>query len=256
MYLIAVHSWRDDAVAVALLSEVLGLSAFEARQKLAGGGPAVVASYAGAERAGQVAGQLNSGGLPALLVESEALRRESPPVPVSRFELTEAALRYDSADGSKGALAYTEVKLLLVATCSLGPSQSRQEVTQKKFSLGKTVLAGGVPMTRKVTREEVTTADTRDQTLWVYGAGAVALVFKRGSLNFDGLGASRQLTRELNFNLLKRELRRLAPAALYDDRLLRLAAQTRLLGPALSPEANLDLAMAILSRSLLAGPAG
>jgi hypothetical protein len=38
------------------------------------------------------------------------------------------------------------------------------------------------------------------------------------------------------------------PAAVYDDRLLNRAGQTRLLGPLLTPEANLDLAVEILAR--------
>ncbi len=69
-------------------------------------------------------------------------------------------------------------------------------------------------------------------------------------MNFDGLGSAMQLTRDLNFAYLKRELQRLAPQARYDDRLLKRAAMIRLIGPTLSPEADHDLAFEVLSRSL------
>ena len=66
----------------------------------------------------------------------------------------------------------------------------------------------------------------------------------------NGLGDAIQLTRDLNFSYLKTELRRLAAKSRYNDRLLKRAGLVRLLGPALNPEADLDLAFEILSRSL------
>jgi hypothetical protein len=50
------------------------------------------------------------------------------------------------------------------------------------------------------------------------------------------------------------ELRRLSPRASYDDRLLKRVGLARLLGPALDPETNLDLAAEILARSLRPSP--
>ena len=69
-------------------------------------------------------------------------------------------------------------------------------------------------------------------------------------MNYDGLGEAMQFTRELNFGHLKNELKRLAPGARFDDRLLKRAAMIRLLGPALNPEVDHDLAFEILSRSM------
>jgi hypothetical protein len=73
-------------------------------------------------------------------------------------------------------------------------------------------------------------------------------------MTYDGLGAAMKLSRELNFTYLISELRRLSPGAAYDDRLLKRVGQTRLLGPALNPETNLDLAAEILARSLRPSP--
>jgi hypothetical protein len=70
---------------------------------------------------------------------------------------------------------------------------------------------------------------------------------------YDGFGAAMKLSRELNFAYLKSELRRLCPAAGYDDRLLHRLGQVRVLGPALNPESSLDLAFDILARSLRRG---
>jgi hypothetical protein len=80
------------------------------------------------------------------------------------------------------------------------------------------------------------------------------VIFNRAAMNYDGLGAAMKLTRALNFSHLTNELRRLAPQACYDDRLLKRAGLVRLLGPALSPETDLDLAFEILARSLRPKP--
>ncbi len=58
-----------------------------------------------------------------------------------------------------------------------------------------------------------------------------------------------QQSRALNLQLLLTELRRLAPQARYDDRLMRRAAQAQLLGPGLSPEEHLGIASGLLALS-------
>jgi hypothetical protein len=73
-------------------------------------------------------------------------------------------------------------------------------------------------------------------------------------MSYDGLGDAMQVSRDLNFGYLKNALRRLAPQATYNDRLLKRAALVKVLGPALSPEADLDLAFEILARSLREHP--
>jgi hypothetical protein len=49
------------------------------------------------------------------------------------------------------------------------------------------------------------------------------------------------------------ELRRRAPQALYDERLIRRSAMAQTLGPVLSASDNLDFAAAMIASSLLRG---
>jgi hypothetical protein len=80
------------------------------------------------------------------------------------------------------------------------------------------------------------------------------VVFSRATMSYDGLGDAMQVSCDLNFGYLKNALRRLAPQATYNDLLLKRAALVKVLGPALSPEADLDLAFEILARSLRENP--
>ena len=251
MHIVAVHNWQKEEAEVAkTIAETMGIVAFEARQKISGGGPAVLASFADQQRAETLATQLSQAEVPALVIDTVAVRSLSQQLHVGQFVLSPQALQIKLSDGKLCEIDYDTIDLLLIAICSAGQKQTVATETERKFSLGKTLLAGGVPMTKKVKSEKVVNIEERDETLWLYTRGGPTVVFNRGAMSFEGLGDAMQFTRDLNFAHLKNELRRLAPQAGYDDRLLKRAAMIRLLGPALNPETDFDLAFEILSRSL------
>ncbi len=105
-------------------------------------------------------------------------------------------------------------------------------------------------MTKEVKSVTAVTVEDRDETLWLYTQERATVILDRAAMNYDGLGDAMQFTRDLNFTHLKNELRRLAPQASFDDRLLKRAALVRVLGSALNPETDHDLAFEILARSL------
>lgn len=256
MQIVAVHNWpKDEAVVARILAGTLGILVFEARQKLAGGGPVVLATYADQLQAEALAEKLRNAGLPTLLIDTVALRQRRQPFPVRRFVFAEQTLQLESPAGEECTIDYATIELLLVAT-STTSTQSTSTVTERKFSLGKTLLAGGVPMSKKVTIEKSVISLESDETLWLYAGGSAVAIFDRAALNYDGFGSTMQMSRDLNFNQLKKELQRRAPQAGYDDRLLKRAGQLRLLGPSLPAESNLDLACEILACSLRADSAG
>lgn len=251
MHLVAVHGWqKEEPAVVQSIAEQLGLLVFDVRQKIAGGGPVVLASFADARQAATLAANLCRDGVPALVVDTAAVRGRAQPHRVRRCFFESQVLRFEAFGGAHGALDYAAIDLLLAAACGAGPTQASTKVTERKFSLGRTLLAGGMPMTRTVTREETVTVGEGDETLRLYADGRGVLIFDRGAMNYDGFGAAMKLSRELNFSFLKQELRRRAPQAQYDERLLRRASLTRLLGPTLNPATDLDLALEILFLSL------
>jgi hypothetical protein len=251
MHIVAVHNWQKEDVEVAkIIAEKTGTLAFEARQKISGGGPAVLASFAVPQQAEALAGKLSQAGVPALVIDTAAVRSRNQPLQVCRFVLAPQMLQLESFNGKLFEVDYDKIELQFVAICSAGQTQKTTTEIERKFSLGKTLLAGGVPMTKKVKSDTTVNVEERDETLWLYVRGGATVIFNRGAMSYDGLGDAMQLTRDLNFAYLKTELQRHAPQADYDDRLLKRAALIRLLGPALNPETDFDLACEILSRSL------
>jgi hypothetical protein len=249
MHVVIIHRWPEVTAELAqAFAAALEVTPFDARQRLIGGGPVVAASFADPHQAGTAAEKLQRSGFAGFVLDASAVRSGGRFV-VRRFELGESGLRLESADGRRGEIAYGEIDLLLPCTCIAGQTESRT-VTERKFSMGRTLLAGGVPLTKKVKRQEEVATEEREEALYLFAGRRPPVVFPQNGLAYDGLGAAMKLSRELNFVYLKSELRRLGPNAAHDDRLLKRTGQVRLLGPALNPETNLDLAVEILARSL------
>jgi hypothetical protein len=253
MHVVVIHGWKEEKTElIQELAVTLGIMAYEMRQRMIGGGPAVVANFADPEKARSMAVQLNQSGVATLTIDADAVRGNADRFVVRRFEMKERVLRIEASDGQCAEIAYEDIDLLLPGTRIRGQSETKT-VTESKFSLGRTILSGGIPMTKKVERQEEVSTEERDNILCLYAGERPPVIFSQSGLSYDGLGADMKLSRELNFAYLKSELRRLCPAAGYDDRLLNRLGQVRVLGSAQNPETNLDLAFHILARSLRRG---
>ena len=253
MHVVVIHGWQEETAELArALAVALGITAYEARQRMIGGGPSVVASFADPLKAGALAGHLNQSGIATLVVDATAVRCRAGHFVVRRFELGESTILIESGDGQSDGIAYEEIDLILAAT-SIAVQTETKTVTERTFSLGKTVLFGGIPLTKKVERQEEVTAEERGKVLYLYAGDLPTIVFSQTGMTYEGLGAAMKPSRELNFAYLTAELRRLGSRAIHDDRLLTRAGQVRLLGPALNPETNLDLAAEILALHFRSG---
>lgn len=253
MHVVVIHRWQEEtAELVQALAVALGITAYEMRQRMIGGGPAVVAGFADPQQARTLSAKLNQSGIATLIIDADAVRSKAGRFVVRRFELKEWLLRIEAGDGQCAEIAYGDIDLLLPGTRILGQSETIT-VTERKFSLGRTILSGGIPLTKKVERQEEVNKEERENILYLYAGERPPVVLSQSGMVYDGLGAAMKLSRELNFAYLASELRRLCPAAGYDDRLLKRLGQVRLLGPAQNPETNLDLAFEILARSLRRG---
>jgi len=252
VFVVAIYGWREETAETAqVLAGALGIMVFEARQRLIGGGPSVVASFADHQQARELGGKLNRSGIKALIVDAASVRLRNCFVIVRRFVFAERVLKIETHTGQQETLPYAKMELLLTGTNVVGYNETKT-VVEKKFSLGKTLLSGGIPMTTKVERQEEISSEESEQVLYLYSHNRPAAIFSLTGLNYDGFGAEMKLSRRLNFSHLVSQLRLYAAAAVFDDRLLSRVSQTRLLGPAQGREASLDLAAEILARCLLA----
>ena len=255
MFVVAIYGWREETPEMVLaLAGALGIMEFEARQRLIGGGPSVVASFADQQQAKGLAEKMSRVGIKALIVDATAVRLRGCFLIVRRFKFDDHVLKFEAHNGQQETLPYAEMELFLTGTSVVGFSETKT-IVEKKFSMGKTLLAGGIPMTKKVERQEEVFSEESEQILYLYAHDRPTTVFSLNGMNYDGFGAEMKLSRKLNFSQLLNQLRMHAFGAAFDDRLLNRSSQVRLLGSAQGQEASLDLAAEILAQCLLASNA-
>ena len=251
MFVVVIYGWQEETPElVQNLAGALGIMAFEVRQRLIGGGPSVVASFADHQQAKELTEKVSRDGIKTLIVDATGVRMRSGFFVVRRFEFDGHALKIETHNCDQETIPYAEIELLLTGTSVVGSNETKT-VVEKKFSLGKTILSGGIPMTKKVERQEEVSSEESEQILYLYAHGRPTTIFALNGMSYDGFGAEMKLSRKLNFSHLISQLRLHASGAAFDDRLLNKVSQVRLLGPAQGREASLDLAAEILARSLL-----
>jgi hypothetical protein len=75
MHVVAICNWKEDsAELVQALAGALGITVYEARPRMFGNGPAVVASFADQQAALELAGKLNKSGIATLIFDATAVR--------------------------------------------------------------------------------------------------------------------------------------------------------------------------------------
>jgi len=251
MHVVAICKRNEESAAelVQVLANALGMTAYEARLRMFGNGPAVVASFADQRPAQELAEKLNQRGIATLMFDATAVRGSAGYFIARRFELKTRSLYIETGDGQQAEIPYDEVDVLLPCTSIVGVSEQKT-IIERKFSIGKTILSGGLPMTTKVERQEVVKGEEQTKLLYLYAGKRSPVIFSQIGMNFDGFGAAMKLSRELNFAHLISELQRLCSGAVCDDLLLSKMGQVRLLGPGLNSETNLNLAVEVLARCL------
>jgi hypothetical protein len=240
---------RVEAIATAL-----GLTPYEARARAQGPAPRVVATFGQRAPADRAAEVLEAAGLDPLVVGDDQIESDARRLLVRSFVLGPASVRFVLRDGRSFEVAAADFTLLLRGTRIR--RDSRTEVTtERRLSVGKAMLTGGLIMTSDKKKETTISTEVREGFLSLYAATTPDLLVGETTVLYEGLGPAMAPTRAANFARLVAELRSLAATAVYDERLLTRAGQAQVLGGVLGPEPFLDVATTVLAASLPAAAA-
>lgn len=251
MHVVAIHRLQGTPEELApKLATALGILPYEARARVIapGGGPAVVGCFAEAEAAAGCSERLRQQGFEVLQFDSAATEKDGTRFLAAQVTLFAEGLEAADRQGKRLRLPWEEIRLLLRGT-GIVTSTATATTEEKKFSAGRAIMSGGLMLNKKVKTTTETTTQERSPFCLVYAAGHPPLLLRQDQMDYASLGADRQLSRDANFNWICTELRRRAPQAVWDDRLQTRPGQAQLLGPSLSPELYLDLAITLLARS-------
>ncbi|MGE5233309.1 MAG: hypothetical protein ACM3OB_04300 [Acidobacteriota bacterium] len=238
---------------VAGLASALGLTRLEAQARLqaAGDGAAIARVFADPQAAGRCATELRGAGLDAWVIAPEA---DAEQIQVRRFTLDADALSVLDRTGRAASLRWDDIQLLVHGR-RLRPDTQIQTVRRKKLSIPRAILTGGLLMTKtEVDRKRVTRGES-EAFVVVEGSRAPSLCLRQLEIDYRGLGAPLAPSQAENFRRLVEALRQRAPRAVFDESLLDRTAVAHRLGPGLSPEDHMGLAIALV-RADRAGAAG
>ncbi len=241
----------DEETMAPKMAEILGMSLYDARLRLraADGGPAVAALFHELEGARACSRALGNAGFQAVVLTPEMIETEADRFLVRSFSLGVGGLGAISRQGETLEIPFPSVDLILRGTQIMRQTET-ETVREKKFSLGRAVISGGLVMTKKTTTTHETSTESRENFLHLYAGSLPPVVFRESAVLYDSLGADMQPSRQLNFNFLLQRLKTKCPDAVFDDRLMNRLGQSRVLGSSLPPESHLDIAVSLLAAAL------
>ncbi|MFL5350929.1 MAG: hypothetical protein ACJ8AT_39680 [Hyalangium sp.] len=215
----SVRTLTDVESAAAALGRATGLTLAEARIRLAPEPPAILASLA-PQAADALVEELRKAGVAVLALEGAAAA-EGQRVVARTAKLGPTGATFQARTGVPIELPWAELVTILRGASSV---RSETEVTQKskQFSLSTALATQGLKTSTTVEKTARSQQEETEQAILLHGRGGQRIVLRERELDFSCLGTAMQPTRTANMVALARVLKERAPAAFYDERLLRL----------------------------------
>lgn len=252
VYIVAIDNLGEDRESLArALSGALGTTVYDAlvRVQVPGEGPLIVAAYGEKNIARERAEKLGAAGFRTLVLGQDEVETDEMRTIVRKFLFGDSELEIQARTEETVRIEYALIDIIIRGT-RIAQNTETETVKGREFDAGRAILSGGLILTKSVKITQQSTTEMREGFIHLYSGNQRPLVFLESSLFYDSLGPALQPTRAANFAYVLAELRRRCPGAVYDDRLVSKAGQSRLLGPMFDPERHLDIAVSLLSRSL------
>jgi hypothetical protein len=170
------------------------------------------------------------------------------------------AFRFDGGDfvgighGEEHRLPLANVFALVRATHSTR-SEDTVVTNERKISLGRMAMTGGLLASKTVSKESRRVTTEREPVLYVFRSDGPPWLLASTAMRYDGLGEAMKLSKIENFEVLIKTLRERATSATFDARLLAVRASPTLVtaGPkhlSMSSSASLDVLAHIVATAL------
>jgi hypothetical protein len=197
-----------------LLAGEIGITAYEAGLLLRAPSPAVVLRTEDRARALALLGALRERGHDSVACDTNAVVASADMHVVRSFALDADAL----ADAGE-RLPYGSITAFVRAVHS-ARVETTEKHTDKKISLGRAALTGGILATKNVASERTRVSEAREHVLYVFASSPRPWIVVASRARYDGLGEPLRPMQLENFERFVAVLRERCPGAAFDDRLL------------------------------------
>jgi hypothetical protein len=216
-----------DTALVSGLATAINKTPYQARLLLAGDVPKIAARCDTMQAAESLIRSLQHLGLAAIACEESNLRRLTQTFKAETVEFREKEVLFRDGANREKKVVRENVFLLLAGRVE---SFLEAETTKRKikFSPGRTLLAGGIPIWRTVdekTRTHSAQAESFVRLYELHSAEPGVDIFQK-HMNYSFLGADLAVSSLANFAALVQRFRQVFPLAIFDDRLAKASALT------------------------------
>jgi len=218
---------NSDENLVRSVATVINKSPYNTRLLLASKVPKFIAHYDSMQTAESVTQNLRELGLVAMACKDSELRHFPQTFKAQTLEFGEKEVLFRDSAGREKRVVENNVSLILV-----GRMETSVEVettkTKTKFSLGRTLIMGGIPIWRKVDEKTTSQSIQAEYFARLYDRKSPdpSVEILQHHMNYSFLGAKVAASSFANFGTVVLKIREVFPQAIFDGRLAKPSALT------------------------------
>lgn len=212
-----------EANLIEKVAPIINKNPYETRLLLTGMIPKIIGRYPNRQAAESASQSLREAGLVTIVLNDSELRKPSQVFRAQTLEFGDEEVLFRNQGGQVRKMTARDVFLILE-----GKRQTYVETevsqTKMKFSLGATILTGGIPVWRPV-KEKIGDRPVQIECfarLYDRKSSEQSIELLQHHMNYSFLGAKKPPSSLANFNIVMTLLRELFPQAIFDDRLTKL----------------------------------
>jgi len=210
-----------DADLLAQAAGIVNKNLYDVRLLLSGNMPRLVAHFGDLHEAEAAARSLTALGLTALVCRDSDLRKPQEDFHGHTLKFGDGEVLFLDRSGRRKAVSSAGVSIILRGTTGIR-TETEGTTTRTKFSLGATVLTGGIPVWRKVKERATDISVQVVHFARLYGPESAdhTVELTQHGMDYSFLGADKAPSSMANFNTVIRRIREAFPQACFDDRLI------------------------------------
>lgn len=225
------------------VASLLGKELVDTRLLLAGEVPRIIASYPDAEAADFVAQRLGEAGLLAFICEDSQLRNRQAGFRAHTARCEEREVIFGDRLGKEARVQAGDVFLIIRGRIR-SVTNEKTSTTKMKLNVPATVLAGGIPIMRRVAKKGAKESFQAEDFVKIYDkrSSAPRVEMSQNHIDYSFLGPELAPSAAANFNIVVAKLRQWFPLSNFDERLTgHFKSDVPAAGPAESLEINCNL---------------
>jgi hypothetical protein len=204
------------------VASLVGKEIFDTRLLLAGEIPRIIASCPNTDTAESMAQGLRDAGLVAFVCRDSELRKRPAGFVAHSAKFEAKEVIFSDRPGTEVRIGAGHAYLIIRGRMQ-SATQERTSTTKMKLNVPATVLTGGIPIMRPVTKKATQESFQAEDFVKIFDRSSsdARVEMRQNHVDYTFLGPELNPSTPANFKILVTKLREWFPLAIFDERLTR-----------------------------------